>query len=135
MDGFNTASKIDLRYSEQKIVFTICDCSLDKKYSFYYGLNRETAEKFIDKLKHFELYEWRQLSGLDRKHGLTTERPGTDSYNMIDSQNNSPEKLTGEKYYFHFRIEQTGKFRVFGYQKKQFFCITHIDYKGQIHHD
>ncbi|MFH1454864.1 MAG: hypothetical protein ABIF22_00875 [bacterium] len=52
---------------------------------------------------------------------------------MIDEQNTSPEKLA-EQYYFHFRVEQRGLFRVFGYQKRQFFCITHIDKDGKIHH-
>ena len=42
--------------------------------------------------------------------------------------------IFAKQYYFHFRIEQNGKFRVFGYQKEQFFCITHIDRKGEIHH-
>ena len=35
MEGIDTPSKIDLRFAEDKIVFTISECSLDKKYSFW----------------------------------------------------------------------------------------------------
>ncbi len=132
MDGFDTPSKIDLRYAEHKVVFTFCDCSLDKKYSFY-SLNREEATKFIKRLRHFEQLEWRQWAGLDRGHGLTVENPTSTSFDMIDGQNTCERKLT-EKYYFHFRVEGDGLFRVFGYQKYHYFCITHIDPEGRIHH-
>jgi hypothetical protein len=128
-----TPSKIDLRHAENKIVFLICDCSLDKNYSFW-KLNREQAEMFINKLRHIEELTWSQFSNMPRETGLTKEIVGTDSFNMIDSKNTSPEQLTGEKYYFHFRIKQGNLFRVFGYQKGQFFCITHVDRDGIIHH-
>ena len=132
MEGMDsTPSKIDLRYAEHTVVFTICDCSLDKKYSFY-SLSKEQAKKFLSKLKYFEEMTWGTLAGLDRKHGLTPEKNTSDSYQMIDEQNSSGQ-LT-EKYYYHIRIEQTGLFRVFGYQRERFFCITHIDFDGVIHH-
>ncbi len=132
MDGFDTPSKIDLRFTEHKIVFLICDCSLDKKYSFW-KLTREQAEKLIERLRYLEKLTWKQLSALDRKHGLTTEKTTSDSFAMIDGQNTSGRNLT-EQYYFHFRVEKDGKFRVFGYQKDHYFCITHIDFDGVIHH-
>ena len=52
---------------------------------------------------------------------------------IILQQDKSIEKIT-EQYYFHLRVEKKGLFRVFGYQKKQFFCITHIDPNGNINH-
>ncbi len=45
-----TPTKFDLRQTESKVFFAICDCSLDKKYSFW-KLSREQAEKFIKKTK------------------------------------------------------------------------------------
>lgn len=132
MEGIDaTPSKIDLRYAEQTVVFTISDCSLDKKYSFY-TLTKEEAGRFLSCLKHFEEMSWSMLAGLDRKHGLTVEKETSDSYEMINVQNMSGQ-IT-EKYYYHLRVDQTGKFRVFGYQQGRFFCITHIDKGGIIHH-
>ncbi len=128
-----TPSKIDLLHAESRVVFSICDCSLDKNYSFY-GLCREEATKLIKRLQHIEKMTWRQLVGLSREKGLTSERPNSESFNIIDAQNSSEQKISGEKYYFHIRIEQTGLFRIFGYQKGQLFCITHIDPRGKIHH-
>lgn len=129
--SFGPPSKIDLRYTEHTLIFTICDCSLDKKYSFY-GLTRQQSETFIARLKHFEKLSWSQIASLDRKNGLTAEKVGGESYDMIDYQNSCDDIL--EKFYFHLRIEQTGLFRIFGYQKERFFCITHIDRDGKIHH-
>lgn len=128
-----TPSKIDLRHAESRVVFSICDCSLNKNYSFY-GLNRTEAAKFINKLQHIEKMTWRQLASLPREKGITPEKPASESFNMICEQDFSEQGLTNEKYYFHFRIEQVGLFRIFGYQKDQLFCITHIDRKGKIHH-
>ncbi len=132
MDDLLAPAKFDLRFAESKILFLICDCSLNKKYSFY-SLSREQAEQFIDRLKHIEKMTWKQLISLPRDSGLTPEKPGTESFGMIDEQNTSERKLV-EQYYFHFRVEQRGLFRIFGYQRDQFFCITHIDYNGKIHH-
>jgi len=129
-----TPSKIDLRYAEEKVVFYICNCSLDKKYSFY-GLDKGEATKLIKKLRHIEEMTWSQWASLDRKRGLTSEIPESDSFSMIDAQDSSEQKMVDIRYYFHFRIEQTGLFRVFGYQRKQFFCVTHMDPKGNIHHN
>lgn len=133
MDGLEgmQISKIDLRYADETVIFTICDCSLDKDYSFY-KLSREQSERFLSRLKHFENMTWRQLSGLERENGLTVESCESKSYEMIDQQNTS-DQIT-EKNYFHLRIEPRGLFRLFGYQKERFFCITHIDRGGIIHH-
>ena len=131
MDGNETPSKIDLQFAEEKIIFLICDCSLDKKYSFY-GLSREQATRFIKKLQFFEQMTWKQLAARPRDIGLTCEDSSSTSFALVHEQNTSARKFM-EQYYFHFRIEPTGKFRVFGYQKGQYFCITHIDPAGKIH--
>ena len=131
MDESNilTKTKIDLEYSEEKVHFSICDCSLNKKYSFW-SLNREQAKKFIEKLKHIEKMKWKELAACPRETGLTPERHDSGNFKMIDEQNTYAAKLT-EQHYFHFRVERTGLFRVFGYQKHQFFYITHIDPRGR----
>lgn len=122
MDGSTVPSKIDLRFAESRVIFLICECSLDKHYSFY-KLNREEATRFIKRLKHIEQMRWGQFAALDRKVGITPENPDTESFGMVHAQNTSERKLV-EQYYFHFRVEQDGKFRVFGYQKDQFF-VSH----------
>jgi len=132
MDELKPTSKIDLRYAEEKIVFVFCDCSLHKHYSFY-GLSREEATKLITRLRYIERYIWKQFANLDRTDGLTSEKPSTEGFNMIHEQNSSIGKVV-EQYYFHFRVEKTGLFRVFGYQKNHYFCITHIDPNGRIQH-
>ena len=132
MDGFTTSTKIDLNYSEDLVCFSVCDCSLDKKYSFW-CLNKEQAKKFLDKLKHIEKMTWKQLASLPHGKGLTAEKPSSHNFGLIHGQSTYEGNLM-EQYYFHFRVEQTGLFRVFGYQKKQFFCITHIDPIGKINH-
>ncbi len=132
MDGLETPSKIDLRFAEHKVLFLICDCSLDKKYSFY-NIGRQDAEEMIYRLRHLEKMTWKQLAALGRKDGLTVEKPDSESFSMIDAQNTSASKFM-EKYYFHFRVEKIDKFRIFGYQNQQYFCITHIDPSGKIHH-
>jgi len=126
----HTSSKIDLRFADYNIIFAISDCCLNKKFSFY-NLSRQLAKKFISRLKHIEKMSWRRFAGLDRKYGLTVEGRNSPNFKMIDKQNSSPGKLV-EKWYFHFRIEPNGLFRVFGYQKGQVFYITHIDPKGKI---
>jgi hypothetical protein len=132
MDELETPTKFDLQYTEHKVVFSICDCSLDKKYSFY-SLNREEATKFLKRLQHIEKLTWGQFTSLTRKNGVTTEKPDTENFDLIHNQNSSERKIV-EQYYFHFRVEQVDLFRVFGYQKGQFFCITHIDPDGRINH-
>ena len=129
----STPSKIDLCHAESRVVFYFCDCSLNKKHSFY-GLSREDATKFIKRLQHIEKLTWRQLASLPRKNGLTPEASGSENFDMIKAQDSSEQQIAGERYYFHFRVEETGLFRVFGYQKGQFFCITHIDPNGHINH-
>lgn len=126
-------SKIDLRHAELRVVFSICDCSLNKNHSFY-NLGREEAEKLIKKLRHIEKLTWKQLASLPRKNGLTTESSGSKNFEMIKAQDTSEQQMTGERYYFHFRVEETGLFRIFGYQRERLFCITHIDPNGRINH-
>lgn len=128
-----TPSKIDLRHAELRVVFSICDCSLNKNHSFY-NLVGEEAEKLIKRLRHIEKLTWKQLASLPRKNGLTTESSGSENFKMIKAQDTSEQQMTGERYYFHFRVEETGLFRVFGYQRGQLFCITHIDPDGRINH-
>lgn len=132
MEGTMTPSKFDFQYAESTVIFSICDCSLDKKYSFYI-LSRKQAERFISRLRHIEKLTWKQFMAMDREHGVTLEKRGSESFDMIDGQNTSASKLI-EQYYYHFRVEQKGVFRIFGYQRRQFFCITHIDSSGKIHH-
>lgn len=132
MDGLDTPTKFDLEYAEAQVRFSICDCSLDKKYSFW-CLNKEQAEKFIKRLKHIEKLTWKQLASLLRKNGLTPEKQGSSNFDLVHNQNTSESKFF-EQYYFHFRVEQIDLFRVFGYQQRQFFCITHIDPNGKINH-
>lgn len=132
MDEGEAPTKFDLRFAEEKVRFSICDCSLDKKYSFW-RLDKEQATKFLDRLRHIEKLTWKQLASLPRKNGLSPERAGAPNFNLIHEQSTSESKIV-EQYYFHFRIEQTGLFRVFGYQYERFFCITHIDPNGKINH-
>ena len=91
------------------------------------------SENFLDRLRYIEKMTWAQWIGLQREKGLTPEQRGSASFDMIHEQNTSEKKIV-EQYYFHFRVEQTGLFRVFGYQRSQFFCITHIDPDGRIDH-
>ena len=132
MDELETPTKFDLQYTESKVIFSICDCSLDKKYSFY-GLSREEATKFLKRLQHIEKLTWGQLMSMPTKNGVTPEKSNGENFPLIHEQNSSERKLV-EQYYFHFRVEQTGLFCVFGYQRSQFFCITHIDPNGRINH-
>ena len=133
MDEAEIPTKFDLQYAESRVRFSICDCSLDKKFSFWKLEDKECARKFLEKLKHFEKLTWAQLASLPRKNGLTSEKSGTPNFDLIHEQNTSESKIL-EQHYFHFRVEQTGLFRVFGYQHGQFFCITHIDPHGRINH-
>lgn len=128
--GFST--KIDIQYADQNVVFGITNCCSDKKYSFWH-LERTQAEEFLSRLKYFEKMNWRQLGALQRDIGLTPEIPDSKTFKMIDNQNTMESKLI-EKYYFHFRVKQNNLFRVFGYQNKNIFYITHIDPKGELQH-
>jgi hypothetical protein len=131
-DRERTSSKVDLRNPDKKIIFSICNCSLKKRFSFF-NLKRKEAELMINRLKYLERMTWRTISGLTRRDGLTREKVGTKSFKMIEEQDSSEDKIA-EQYYFHFRVEKVGKFRIFGYQKQQLFFITHIDPEGKIHH-
>ena len=126
-------SKIDLRHAESRVVFSFCDCSLDKKHSFY-DISRDEATKLINRLRYIEKMTWKQLASLSREDGLTSEDIGCNNFEMIKQKDTSEQQMTGERYYFHLRIEKKGLFRVFGYQKGQLFCITHVDPRGKINH-
>ena len=132
MDELETPTKFDLQYTESKVIFSICDCSLDKKYSFW-CLDRREATNFLKRLQYIEKLTWGQFASLSRKNGITTEKINSGNFTLIHNQNSSARKIV-EQYYFHFRVEQTDLFRVFGYQRDQFFCITHIDPDGKINH-
>lgn len=133
MNEFNTSSKFDLEYAEHKVIFSICDCTLNKKYSFYNNLTKEKAKKFLGKLQYFEKYTWRQFANLSRENGVTCERKNSDNFNLIHNENTLGRNVL-EQYYYHFRVEPRGLFRIFGYQKEQIFYITHIDPNGKINH-
>jgi len=124
-------TKIDIKYANEKVVFRISSCTTDKKYSLHSLKNRTTAEKFIKAIKKKEELTWKQLASVPRERGITPEIKNSKSYKMIDDRNKSDSMVTGEKYYFHMRV--TGKFRIFGYQWKEYFFITHIDVDGKIH--
>lgn len=132
MDEAEVPTKFDLQYAEHKVRFSIRDCSLDKKYSFW-CLDRRQAEKFLYRLRHIEKLKWKEFASLSRKNGVTTEKNDSPNFDLIHSQSTCMSKIT-EQYYFHFRVEQVGLFRVFGYQHEQFFYITHIDPDGKINH-
>lgn len=132
MDEAETPTKFDLQYAENKVRFSICDCSLDKKYSFW-SLDKQQAIKFLDRLRYIEKLKWKEFANLPRKNGVTPEKSGSMNFDLIHTQSTCESKLV-EQYYFHFRVEQVGLFRVFGYQHEQFFCITHIDPNGKINH-
>jgi len=127
-----SGTKIDIRYADHNIIFDITDSTDNKNYSLC-RLNRENLKELLRKLKDIRNLTWKQFSAKSRDTGITSERKGTESFNMIDAQNSSPNKIV-EKYYFHFRIgAQHSTFRIFGYQYKNAFCITHFDIKGDIH--
>ena len=132
MEESETPTKFDLQYTESRVIFSICDCTLDKKHSFW-CLSREQATRFLKRLQYIEKLTWGQFASLPRKNGITTEKSDSENFTLIHNQNSSERKIV-EQYYFHFRIEQAGLFRVFGYQRAQFFCITHIDPNGNINH-
>jgi len=132
MDGLETPTKFDLQYAEEKVCFSVCDCSLDKEYSFW-CLSKEQAKKFLERLRYIEKLTWKQFANLPRKNGLTSEKANSPNFSLIHKQNTSESRFV-EQYYFHFRVEQVGLFRVFGYQRGQFFFITHIDPYGEINH-
>lgn len=124
-------TKIDLSYADDNLIFRISSCSVDKKYSFF-NMDKEGAKTFLTKLRHLEDMRWSQIAGLPREKGLTLEKVGSDSYRLIDECNLSEDRMF-KKHYFHVRIDGN-KFRIFGYQDKNTFCITHIDKDGIIHH-
>ena len=131
----NTPTKIDLEFKDQAVRFAISSCSTDKKYSFY-SLQRKDAEHLVKQLQYLEKYTWAQWLGLRREEGgLTVERDA--SWRLINEQNKDllidSSYFQDKKYYFHFRADKSGTFRVFGYQYKQFFCVTHLDPKGKVH--
>lgn len=139
MDGENV-TKIDFGYADHKIRFSLRSCCTKKKYSTA-SVDRTAIAALSKRLMHLEdKYTWKQLSSEDRNKGLTPETKNSESYNEIDACREECERDFGlnEKHYFHFRVKdgsaELGKFRVFGYQKEDMFCITHFDVKGAFHH-
>jgi hypothetical protein len=73
MDELETPTKIDLQYTEFRVIFSICDCSLDKEYSFW-RLDREQATRFLKRLQYIEKLTWGQFASLPQKNGITIEK-------------------------------------------------------------
>jgi hypothetical protein len=125
--------KIDFTYADYSVVFSITHCSSHKDFSLI-KLKKEDVSQLLTSLYKIEKYTWRQWADEPRnKNGITSEIPGTNSFDAIDNQSYSLNPLTDEKYFFHFRAEQKGTFRVFGYQDANIFRITHIDPQGKMH--
>lgn len=125
-------TKYNQDFGDKKVTFTISHCSYHKKYTLS-CLDIKDSERFIKKLKHIEQLTWHQFGNYTRDVGVTPEIENSESFNLIYEQDDRPDKDI-EKYYFHFRIEASGTFRVFGFQNKEKFCITHLDAKGSLHH-
>lgn len=126
------STKIDMEFAEENVIFRISNCSKHKKYCL--SLSPVEARDFINRLKTIEKLTWKQLSDLSRKDGLTSEKLDSESFKMIEEADESLKKIAGEHYYFHLRVQKEDKFRLFGYQDKEFFFITHVDPKGKIQH-
>lgn len=124
-------TKIDTQYENERVFFLFNSCALDKHHSFY-SLNKEQAKQLLDRINYISSMTWKQFANLPREQGLTSEKQNTNSFNLIHQQNPLEEKIA-EQYYFHFRVKPSQPFRVFGYQYKQFFHITHLDPKGKVH--
>ena len=81
-----TSPKIDLQFQNEKVRFSISSCTTDKKHSFY-SLTKQEAEQLIKRLQYLERYTWSQFANpVDRKNGLTIEKPNSNSFNLIDQQ-------------------------------------------------
>src|SRR3990167_3539109 len=85
MDELETHTKSDLQYAETKVRFSICDCSLDKKYSFW-CLNKEQATKFLNRLRYIEKLKLKEFANLPRKNGVTPEKSGSPNFDLIHAQ-------------------------------------------------
>jgi len=139
MDG-DHVTKIDIAHADSQVRFSLRSCSVKKKHSTA-SVDRSALTVLSKRLMHLEdKYTWKQLASEDRNKGLTPETKGSESYNQIHECKENSEGAFGldENYYFHFRVKdrdsQFGKFRIFGYQKGDLFCITHFDVKGLFHH-
>lgn len=138
MTGGNV-SKIDLAYSGSKVRFSLRGCEHKKDYSVIHVDSRafSVLQKRLMDLE--DKYSWKMLSGLSREQGLTSELIGTNSYEKIKEQYYLCEgpSMGDEEYFFHIRVKnkskEYSKFRIFGYQKRDLFCITHFDVDGKIH--
>jgi hypothetical protein len=139
MDSGNV-TKIDIAHADSQVRFSLRSCSTKKKHSTM-SVDRSALAVLSKRLMHLEdKYTWRQLAAEKRNKGLTSETKGSKSYNEIHECRENCEGSFGldEDYYFHFRVKdgspEFGKFRIFGYQKDDMFCITHFDVKGLFHH-
>ncbi len=122
--------KFNAKHASDLFTFDTKHCSKIKKYSLE-SLTSEQRDQLYKRLGHFSKMTWHTLISLSEKSGLTVDKEGTESFQAIENQK---PRLVLEEYYFHFRVEQTGKFRVFGYQDRAKFCITHVDPKGNMHY-
>ena len=132
MDNDYLDTKIDIEYMDSFIIFRIPSVTFDKKYTFS-NLNREESEIFIKKIKYIENMKWNQWVSIDRKKfGLTGEIIDSKSFDLVKEKDHREEIEFGltKRYYFHFRIDYM---RIFGYQDREYFYITHIDTKLSIH--
>jgi len=133
-------TKINFEYAENPVRFSLRSCCTKKPYSMVH-VERQAIPVLLNRLKHFEdEYTWKMLASEERGKGITPEKKNTPSYDAIDEQRQNEDGvfMGEENHYFHMRVKSRDKhwglFRIFGYQKKDMFCITHFDVKGAFHH-
>lgn len=133
------STKIDIAYAGSKVRFSLRSGS-DKKLCIT-KLDTDGMKILRERIKRIEEdYTWKRLGALEREKGLTKEKPGSESHELVHEKREECENvLPGEdRYYFHLRVKnhskRYGQFRLFGYQKGDLFCITHFDLLGKIHH-
>ena len=124
------STKIDLEFADALIVFRIGSCTSDKKLTLS-NLEKSECEKFLKRINFFETMTWKNILARPREDGITLEKHETDSYKMIQEQDSREGKDFLANYYFHIRVDQ--KIRVFGYQDRYYFYITHIDTNHSVH--
>ncbi len=123
--------RYDLKYAKHKIVFSETYCHRGK-YSRK-SLDENQKAMLDDRLKHIEGETWETFMSKGEKSGVTPERKGSKSYKKINEYKSKASSLPSDDYFFHFRVGAASVFRVFGFQYRHEFCITHIDPKGKIH--
>ena len=131
------SSKVDIKFLESPVRFSFRNICKSKDF----GLKNKhwdtkTLKVFKDKIEYIEENRiWKDLLALGPKNGgVKVDYEGSSSYKMIDELNTYELKDFEPKYYFHLELKKKDLFRVFGYQNKDMFCVTHLDIKGLIHH-